>query len=108
MANPGLSVGKVTIRRNSSRDIKMRDLYVEIDGEPTDTLQFGESLELELPAGHHTIKVTNRVYSKSEDFSIQPGESVRFDVGNVPSRGLVALLMAITGTIPYRVNLTRL
>lgn len=97
------TTGRVIVERNSSKDIKMRDLYLSIDDQPEETLLFGDSLDLALPPGEHRIKVTNRVYSKSVEFNIGDGQTARFQAANLPSRGLLSLLMVFSGTVPYKV-----
>ena len=99
--------GRVIIDRNAPRDIKMRDLYLTVDDQPEETLLFGDSLDLALPTGEHRVKVTNRVYSKSLEFRLEAGQTVRLQAANIPSRGLLSLLMVFSGTVPYKVSIER-
>lgn len=99
--------GTVVFRRQMPKDIKMRDLYLEIDDDLEETLEFGDSLEVELPAGEHRAKATNRMFSKSKDFTLGPGDRIVFDVGNIPSFNPLTFVMLITGTMPYKVVIHR-
>lgn len=85
----------------------MRDLYVLVDDDTEDNLLYGEYLELELSVGEHRIKITNRLFSKSESFTISGGETVRYRVANVPASGPIAILMLLTGSGSYKVHLER-
>lgn len=107
MVDSPIQTGTLIVSRRAHKDIKMRDLYVLVDGEEADTLQFGETMEMDLPPGDHRVKVTNRMLSKSSEFSISAGEKVEFEVGNVPSYSPFTIVMLITGTMPYRVMIRR-
>lgn len=85
----------------------MRDLYVLVDDDTEDNLLYGEYLELELPVGEHRIKITNRLFSKSETFTVSARETVRYRVANVPATGPIAVLMLLTGSGSYKVHLER-
>ncbi len=91
--------------RNSTRDIKMRDLYLAIDNADYVSLQFGQSVEIPLEPGDHEIRVTNRISTKKLEFHVAEGEATTFNVACIPSRGLMSLLMIITGTVPYKVSI---
>lgn len=105
MADSDSITGKVIVSRKMSRDIKMRDLYLLVDDEEVDALQFGDSVELDLAPGEHRVKVTNRMFSKSKEFTLAAGEKAEFEVGNIPSFNPFTIVMLITGTMPYKVSL---
>ena len=102
------NTGLVTIKRTSPQDLKMRDLYVRVDDLPEDTMLYGDSLEIPLTPGDHQIKITNRLYTKSADFQVKAGESVRFSVANVESKGILNFVMTMTGSFSYKVRLERI
>lgn len=95
----------VLIERKSSRDIRMRDLYVRVDDLPEDTLVYGESLELDLEPGPHRVLVTNRVFSKRLEFDLSEGQTATFSAACVPSRSILSVVMMLTGTVPYKVDI---
>jgi hypothetical protein len=98
---------RLVVERTAEDDIKMRDLYVLVDDEPERTVHFGKSLEYELEPGDHRIKITNRLFTKAENFTVAPGQTVRYSATNVAGGGLFAPLMLIGGTGAYKVRLTR-
>lgn len=100
-------LGRVVIRRDASDDIKMRDLFVKVADREEFRLDYGESRDLFLPTGHHTIRATNRAFSKELEFDLAPAESVAFQVVNVATKGVLSTLLMLTGTVLYKVRLTR-
>ena len=97
---------KVTLIRTSERDIKMRDLYVTLDEEPERTVLYGRATTFEVAPGEHRLKITNRLYSKTETFTLAEGEEVRFRGANVWMGGPFAwMLVALTSA--YKVTLER-
>ena len=107
MVSEKIQTASVHISRNSPRDIRMRDLYLTVDDEEEHVLLFGDSLDIPLEPGDHTIRVSNRVYSRKLDFRIQESESAKFVVGNIPSKGLFSIFMIMSGTVPYKVWIER-
>ncbi|AIE84145.1 hypothetical protein [Fimbriimonas ginsengisoli] len=101
-------MSRLIVTRNSPKDIKMRGLEIQLDGQIVTDLQFEKSYESELPAGEHTLKITNQLYSKKETFELAEGEIVRFQVANV-SKGIVGpIMLSAFGIGPYQVSLKRL
>ena len=97
----------VVLRRTSPKDIKMRDLYVQVDDRREVTLLFGEWVEVRLEPGEHRLRVTNRLFTKRETFDLAEGETVRFEVANVPGSLLFAPLLIISGTGAYKVTVKK-
>ncbi len=86
----------------------MRDLYLLVDDLPEETMGYGDSLEFDLAPGSHRIKATNRVYSKTIEFELGEGETIRFSAACIPSRSVIAIVMMLTGTLPYKIELKQL
>ena len=99
--------GRLIVQRNSEADLKMRDLLVRIDDAPAFNLNFGQTKELEIEAGEHTLFATNRLYSKTETFEIQSGATIAFEVANIPT-GCLSLILMSVGMSLYRVTVQRL
>lgn len=97
--------GLLVVDRTSPEDIKMRDLYLLVDEWPEETLLYGESYEVKLPPGEHRLKITNRLFSKTAEFTVEPNKTVRFRAANVASKGFLSLLVGITGSGAYKVKL---
>lgn len=104
MDKPG---GTVVIDRTSAQDIKMRELFVQVDELPEASLKFGQSLELPLAEGTHRVKVTNRLTTQRAEFAVRRDEIVRFDAANVPAGAFFAPLLAL-GAGGYKVSLKRI
>lgn len=98
--------GLLVIRRDSSTDIKVRDLYLHVDDAEEHNLLYGKSLELPLPPGEHTLAITNRLYTKRETFQLGDNETVTFQAANTVS-GCASIVFVAVGMGPYRVELSR-
>lgn len=98
---------KLKVARTSQKDIKMRGLEVFLDGKFLQDVGFGKEFELDIPTGDHVLKISNTVYSKTEEFHVGSGQSVAFEVANVLS-GFGALMMSAIGIGPYKVSIRRL
>jgi hypothetical protein len=85
----------------------MRDLYVLIDDLPEQTLLYPRSLEVEVAAGPHQIKVTNRLFTAVSHCDLIEDEVAEFEVGNVSAGCLFAPLIVMGGTGAYRVMISR-
>lgn len=98
--------GTLEIRRDSEKDIKIRDLQVLLDGKEVGHLVFGDSIRLTIEPGVHNIKVTNTLYSRSQKFEIEDGETITFQAGNKMPAAWAWFLMMVC-VAPYGVILTR-
>ena len=97
----------IVVSRTSERDIKMRDLYVSVDGGPERTILFGDFTAFEVEPGEHTVKVDNRLYAKELSVTLGESEEVRFLGSNVWAGGIFAwALVILTGA--YKVTLERI
>lgn len=100
--------GRLIVDRTDHDDIGIRDLYVLVDDQEERTVLHGKSLTIDLAPGEHRIKITNRLFSKAEEFTVREGQSVRYATANVAAGGgLFAPLMMISGTGAYKVRLKR-
>jgi hypothetical protein len=89
------SLARVTLRRTDPRDVAQRQIYARIDGLPTHTLLFGDTVQITVPAGQHALRANNTLFWKSVAFSIAPGQHIEFLLINRASRvgfGVLALL----------------
>jgi|GEM_PF-2288479 len=100
------SDGRLIVKRDHVRDIKMRELYVQVDSGEEFNLNYGASAELELTPGEHTILATNRLYTKKAEFQVATGETVNFQVANM-LQGCLSITFVMFGMGPYGVQLTR-
>jgi hypothetical protein len=98
--------GTLRVQRTSSRDIKIRDLYVAIDGGSPQNVKYGDEMEAFLSVGEHHISATNRMVTRKATFELKEGQTVSFEVINVVG-GCLAVL-ALFGTAGYTVELKKL
>jgi hypothetical protein len=94
------------VSRTSEDDIKIRGIEILVDGEFVGDLRFGDSLQIEIPPGHHKIKATNRLKSKTLEFGVIPGETIRFEAVGIMLGG-AWWVIHMMGTVAYRVTLKR-
>jgi hypothetical protein len=92
----------LSIRRDSPNDVKMRAVIVAIDGVRRGQLTYGQSLELELEPGKHTLILDNTWAKKAVDLELSPGSRRTLVVGNRPGGCFLAGL-AFAGAGPTQV-----
>ncbi len=97
---------KLIVSRTMPKDIKIRGLFILLDGKEVANISYGKTFEMGLATGKHTLKVTNNLYSKVETLDVKEGETYRFEAGNLLS-GLWAVIIGWSGLAPYKVVLTR-
>ncbi len=98
-------MGTLVVSRTSPKDIGMRDLYVVVDEQEERTLLNGQSLSLDLPSGEHTVKVTNRLFTRKTLVDVKTGQTTTFITSNKALGGMFSLLIVIGGTGAYKVTL---
>ncbi|HYT65562.1 MAG TPA: hypothetical protein VEL51_04050 [Vicinamibacterales bacterium] len=96
----------VTIARTHATDVGHRQLVITLDGERLGDLMYGESMQRDVAAGAHRLRVSNTLVWKTVEFEVKPGEQVRFDAINRAGR-LSYPLMVILGAGPLYVTVQR-
>ena len=99
-------LARVTVSRDASTDVKVRQVVLSIDGAPLATLMFGESVTQELAPGAHRLRAHNTLVWKTAEFYLEAGEHARFRVINRPGPGTYAML-TLLGTGPIYLTLER-
>jgi hypothetical protein len=87
----------ISIARRSPNDVRIRQIYVSIDGKTVAELLYGHSFTTELPAGPHRLRANNTLVWKTLDCDLAPGEHARFNVVNRPGFGTYAMLGLLGG-----------
>jgi hypothetical protein len=101
-----LGICRVTLSRTDSADVQQRQIYARIDDGPTQTLIFGNSVTLEVPAGDHVLRANNTLFWKRVAFSVAPGQHVEFALIN--RAGLFGLgFLALLGAAPLSLSIER-
>jgi hypothetical protein len=78
--SPGAAVGRLQLLRTSSLTAKNHVVKVDVDDAPQGELREGQTLNLGLPAGQHTVKVTGGGLSRSLKVTIRPDATLKFTV----------------------------
>lgn len=83
------------ITRKDERDVKFREAIILMDGEEIANLAYGESRELMIQPGKHTLQAYNRVFrSATLPFEVADRGQVSFSTGNIPN-GCFGFLMLL-------------
>ncbi len=70
-------------------------------------MRYGRTFERELPAGRHTVKASNTLFSTTQEFDAAAGETVRYRCENgLTGGGMVMVLMM--GVAYLKVKLVRI
>ena len=97
---------RITITRRHESDIRDRQIVVSVDGEPLDTLLFGQQATREIAPGPHRLKAHNTLFWRNLEVDLQPGEHARFIVINRAGSGTLSLL-GILGVGPLYLTFER-
>lgn len=97
----------ITIIRQAKDDVRVRQIYVAIDGRSVAELLFGETFTTTVPPGSHRLRAHNTLVWKTVDCDLAPGEHARFEVVNRPGFGTYAML-SLLGSGPIYLRLERL
>jgi hypothetical protein len=96
----------VTVARNDPKDVKQRQMIVELDDEPFATLMYGETVTRVVKPGRRRLRVDNTWVWKTVKFSLAPGEDAKFRVIN--RTGMFTWWMvAVFGAGPMYVTIER-
>lgn len=98
--------GRFTISRTSPEDIKQRQIIVKLDGQRLGELMPGDEISRVVAPGRHHLKVDNTWNWKNVDFTVAPGEHVRFQTVNRGGR-FTWFLVGTIGVGPMYVSVER-
>jgi hypothetical protein len=96
----------VTVSRQDTRDVRLRQVVARIDGRPPTTLLFGEAFTQEVSPGSHRLRAHNTLVWKKVDFRIEPGEHLEFVLIN-RSGSLTLGFLALLGVGPLYLSIER-
>ena len=97
---------RVSVTRNLPIDVRQRQIYISIDGEPWATLVFGQSATREIAPGVHRVRANNTLVWKTLTFEARPGEQIEFDLANRAGTGFMSA-MALLGVGPLFLTFER-
>ena len=87
----------ITVSRKSAKDVRVRQIYISVDGRTIAELLFGESITVEVDAGPHRLRANNTLVWKNVHCDLQAGEHAHFTVINRPGFGTFAMLSLLGG-----------
>ncbi|HWB31427.1 MAG TPA: hypothetical protein VG736_13050 [Vicinamibacterales bacterium] len=96
----------VTISRQHEDDVRQRQVIVRIDGGPTATLMFGQTVTFEVKPGLHVLRANNTLFWKKVSFAVEPGEHLEFVLINRAGRLTIGFL-ALMGVAPLYLTIER-
>lgn len=85
----------LSIVRNDPRDCTYRIIRVLVDEEPQDSLNFGETLEVKVRPGLHTVTVDNTWVSKSLTVACRPRSKLSLVTANIANGCALTLLFTL-------------
>jgi hypothetical protein len=95
---------QITVTRTSTADVQNRQIYVKLDGAEIATLLFGRAVTRAIEPGTHTLVADNTLVRKTLEFTVAPGEHVRFQVASTPGWGYT-FLVGLFGAAPMKVSI---
>ena len=100
----------IVLRRTSSEDVGVREIYVSIDGKDAGVLRPGDIVTREVPPGRHVVKASNTLFRRSHDVDLAPGETAEFLGVNKPGGGAMgmSILMAVLGVGALKLEFDRI
>ena len=96
----------ITVSRTSSKDVRVRQIYISVDGKTVAELMFGQSFTTDVDAGPHRLRANNTLVWKTVECDLKPGEHARFTVVNRPGFGTFAML-SLLGSGPIYLGFER-
>ena len=96
----------ITVTRRSAKDVRVRQIYISLDGRTIAELLFGDSVTAEVDAGPHRLRANNTLVWKTVACDLAPGEHARFSVVNRPGFGSFAML-SLLGSGPIYLSFER-
>ena len=97
---------RVTVSRTSPDDIQQRQIIVKLDGKRLGELMSGDEISRVVESGKHRLTVDNTWNWKNVDFTVAPGEHVRFQTVNRGGR-FTWFLVGTLGVGPMYVHIER-
>ena len=96
----------ITITRKSPKDVRVRQIYISVDGRTVGELLFGDSVTTEVEPGRHRLRANNTLVWKTLECDLQPGEHARYSVVNRPGF-LSFVMLSLLGGGPIYLSFER-
>ena len=96
----------ITVTRKAPNDVRVRQIYVSIDGTPVAELLYGQLFTMAIAPGAHRLRAHNTLVWKTLHCEINAGEHAHFNVVNRPGWGTFAML-GLLGSGPIYLTFER-
>ena len=96
----------ITVTRKAPEDVRVRQIYISLDGKTVAELLYGQTFTTPVEAGAHRLRANNTLVWKTVDCDLAPGEHAHFRVVNRPGPGTYAML-SLLGTGPIYLTFER-
>lgn len=96
----------ITVERKSPNDVRVRQVYLSLDGRRVAELMYGDSFTTEVEPGPHRLRAHNTLVWKTLEFELRPGEHAHFTIVNRPGPGTYAML-SLLGSGPIYLTFER-
>jgi hypothetical protein len=98
--------GRLTVTRDSTDDVKQRQVIVKLDGERIAVLLYGQTVTRGIEPGEHRLLFDNTWAKKKVEFQIAEGERITYRVINRAGR-LTWWMVAALGAGPMYLTVER-
>ncbi|MGE0393751.1 MAG: hypothetical protein AB7I25_11125 [Vicinamibacterales bacterium] len=88
---------QVTVRRQSPKDMGVREVAILLDGQKIASLRNGEAVTVDVAPGPHILKADNTLFKKTLAFTVGVGEHASFMTANYAGRATYSILMFLMG-----------
>jgi hypothetical protein len=96
----------ITVARRAPNDVRVRQIYISLDGKRVAELMYGDACTLQVEPGEHWLRANNTLVWKSIECKLEPGEHATFTVINRPGPGTYAML-SFLGSGPIYLSFER-
>ena len=94
------------VSRTLARDVRQRQVYIELDGERIATLLVDERVTREIEPGPHVLRLDNTLVKKTFEFTASPDEIIEYRFANTAGRFAIPFL-ALMGVAPLFLTVER-
>lgn len=96
----------ITIARKSPKDVRVRQIYIPVDGTSVAELLYGQSFATAIAPGPYSLRAHSTLVWKTLHCDLNPGTHARFTVVNRPGLGTYAML-GLLGSGPLYLTFER-
>jgi hypothetical protein len=87
----------ITVSRKSPKDVRVRQIYISVDGRNVAELLFGDAVTIEVEPGPRRLRANNTLVWKTVECDLKPGQHARYTIINRPGFLSFAMLSLLGG-----------